>query len=364
MADKNSTKPHRESLKLKWHRSSVWLLAPFILLMLALVWSNISKTRDANAVLRKLTFYAAGPVAISPNGEMVAAGEGHVTAQVRVWDLQTGRILNTFKTDNNAGVGLIAFSPDNGTIATSDWNGGNQLFLWDVKTGNRKGQMIGAQWVTQCLFFSLDGSLLINAGGNRRATVEIWDVSTSRLLHTLTESPTGSAFAFPMPDSRTMLVVSNNGVKLHDLRSSQLLRSFSPSSGNTKEYLKAALSSDGKTLALCTRLSQGRAETTALWDVQTGKLRHSWQENTGNKKGPWRGAVQALTFSPDSRLLSTSSNGQPVRLWDVQTGLLQGTLKAEAQSLAFSPDGKTLAVGAQREVQLWKVDALLKRGSQ
>ncbi|MBW3636686.1 MAG: hypothetical protein KY445_09520 [Armatimonadetes bacterium] len=362
MVDENSPKPYNIASRHKWH---VWLLTlPLILLIVAFAWSRISKTGDANAVLRKLTLYAVGPVAISPNGEIIAAGEGHVTAQVRVWDLQTGRILNTIKTDNNAGVGLIAFSPDNGTIATSDWNGGNQLFLWDVKTGNRKGQMIGDQWVTQCLFFSSDGKYLVNSGRNRKATVEIWEVSTRRLLRTLTESPTGNAFAFPMTDNRTMLVVSNNDVRLRDLRSYRLIRSFSLGSGDTKEYLKAAFSSDGKTLALCTRLSQGGAETTELWDVKTGTLRHSWQENAGNKNGPWRGAVQSLAFSPDSELLSSSSKGEPVRLWDVQSGLVRATLKAEAQSLAFSPDGKTLAVGTQREVQLWKVDALLKKGSQ
>lgn len=367
MVGKNSAKPHSEPPKLKWHKSSIWLLTPpLVLLMLTLAWSNISRMRgDTNEVLRKLSLtYPVGPVIISPNGEMVAAGEGHVTAQVRVWDFQTSRLLYSIKTNHTSGVGLIAFSPDNRTIATSDLQDGNQLFLWDVKNGKRKGQLIGAQWLTNSLFFSPDGAFLINAGRNRNATVEIWDVATGRLLRTLTESPTGSAFAFPMSDSKTMLVVSNSGVKLRDLRTYQLLRSFSSSGSNTKEYLNAALSPDEKTLAVGTRNSQGSAEFIELWDVQRGRRRLLLPENIGNRKAPQNSLLQSLAFSPDSEVIASSSSGEPVKLWDTRTGLIVNTLKSEAHSLAFSPDGKTLAVGAQREVHLWKVDALLKGGGQ
>ncbi|PQV62415.1 WD40-like Beta Propeller Repeat [Abditibacterium utsteinense] len=295
---------------------------------------------------------------------MIAAGERHTHAEVGIWNFQTGLLLASIKTNHNGGVGQTAFSPNNNTLATSDLHDGNQIFLWNTKTGGTKNRLIGDQWLISSLFFSPDGALLINAGHNRSATVEIWDVSNGKLLQTLIESSTGTAFAFPMLDGKTVLIISNRGIKLRDLRNRKILRSFSLSGISARELLKVALSPEGKFLALTTRLSQGGAETTELWSVAAGQLVHRWQENIGNKNSNGQSSVQALAFSPNSKFLASSSNDASIKLWDTLTGKLRGSLNIQAQSLAFSPDGETLAIATQREVQLWKVDALLKGTSQ
>ena len=55
---------------------------------------------------------------------------------------------------------------------------------------------------------------------------------------------------------------------------------------------------------------------------------------------------EALTFSPDARLLATSGVNSPVKLWDVATQKELAALsshKGTAQGLAFSPNGSLLA---------------------
>ena len=69
--------------------------------------------------------------------------------------------------------------------------------------------------------------------------------------------------------------------------------------------------------------------------------------------------MYALAFSPDSKLLASTSYDHMIYLWDPATGKQVKPLKEHTDSvfdLAFSPDGKWLASGgADRTVKLWDV---------
>jgi WD40 repeat protein len=69
------------------------------------------------------------------------------------------------------------------------------------------------------------------------------------------------------------------------------------------------------------------------------------------------GAVTAVAFSPDDRLLASGSADRTVKLWDVTTGKEVRSLAghtARVTTAAFRSDGKLLAsAGADRVVKLW-----------
>jgi WD40 repeat protein len=68
--------------------------------------------------------------------------------------------------------------------------------------------------------------------------------------------------------------------------------------------------------------------------------------------------VNCIKYSPDGKLLATSSTDLTVNLWLAQTGELARTLNYRSfiRSMDFSPNGKTLTLGAcGRAIELYNL---------
>ena len=53
--------------------------------------------------------------------------------------------------------------------------------------------------------------------------------------------------------------------------------------------------------------------------------------------------VYAVTFSPDGKMLASTSRDDTIRLWNLATGMARHTLKSHKTwifAVVFSPDGK------------------------
>jgi WD40 repeat protein len=83
-------------------------------------------------------------------------------------------------------------------------------------------------------------------------------------------------------------------------------------------------------------VSVSRDHTLKLWDVATGQLLRTFEGHGGK--------VTSSSFSPDGRTIRSSSVDETVRVWTVASGKLQGTFQGIAPIIlaTFSRDGGTV----------------------
>ncbi len=181
-------------------------------------------------------------------------------------------------------------SPDESWIATGyGQNAGDagRLKVWDLKSGNLK-----------------------------------WEARASRGIRGVAVSPDGK------------LVASGDyagEIRLRDAVTGAIKASFGDTSGSAESL---SFSSDGK------RLAAGGNRTgriLRIWDVTTGQVLKTFDGHTA--------VVYWVEFSPDDKLLVSSSRDGTVRIWDADGGEVNHVLHhpSEVFSVIFLPGGKQVA---------------------
>lgn len=136
-------------------------------------------------------------------------------------------------------------------------------------------------------------------------------------------------------------------LKLWNVQNGSLVRRFRGLEG-TVDFV--TFSPDGSVAISSDYATQGAIK---LWNTRTGALIRVLGGNMGG------GALVALVFSPDGRIL-VSSNAGEVKLWNVQAGTILKKISDQWAPLAYSNDGRFVAMsggGSQDKhlVMLWDV---------
>jgi hypothetical protein len=226
-------------------------------------------------------------------------------------------------------------------------------------------------WPFRSIAFSPDGKLL--AAGTLDGRIKLWDVATGeerRILWTgairpvdaLVFSPDGKWLASstcvredPKADCEQPAV---GQIQLWELATGALRQTISAHWG---AIWALAFSPNGRLLA-----SAGEDALVHVWEIKTGSRVFSI------KNGIWGVPFHAIAFSPDGQLLATDyclkyrpgSCDQPeVRLWNGATGDLVRILSgltgynSIVHTISFSPDGKLLAAGMFQDIKIWKASS-------
>jgi RNA polymerase sigma factor (sigma-70 family) len=280
-------------------------------------------------------------VAYSPDGKHVATAGERFSAETRVWDARSGRVVHRLldARARHGGAHALAFSPKGDVLAAGHGQG---ILLWDLKTGKVRQTLRGHEHNHMALAYSPDGTRL--ASGSHDGTVRLWDLAAGgkELRHFRVEKENAWAIAFS-PDLRLAASgdQAQNMIHLWDLATGREWKSLRRGGGGS---IRLAFSPDGRTL-----LEGGGISAIFLWEVASGERRRTIA--TPNFF-PW-----TVVCSPDGRYVAAgglnprrranvADAGVPIHVFDLagdrpasRLNGHQGTVNA----LSFSPDGRVLA---------------------
>lgn len=274
----------------------------------------------------------------------------------------------------------LAISPDGRTLAVS----GYREILLHKAEGGLIARLPGISERIHSLVFSPDGATLAAVGGSpaRFGEVEIWDVATQKLKHSLVvtnDTLFGASFS---PDgARLAFGASDKSVRVVDVAAGKEIRKID----NHEDWVFAtAFGIDGKRL-----VSVSRDRAAKLLDPATGAFienvnllregltavarhpRKDWVLVGGAEGVPYLymmdrpramriaddstlirkfekqdGPILTVAISPDAKLIAVGGEIGDVRVYDLETG--DPVAKCSGQqggvyAVQFYPDGKRLA---------------------
>jgi WD40 repeat protein len=290
--------------------------------------------------------------AISPDGHLLAAGRrDNRGGELKLWDATTGKeiaVLAGYAGQHSD----LAFSPDGKRLAAAANDG---VQVWDVRSHERLAAFKGPG--ASRVVFSPDGRRLAAAGNMQ---VKVWDVDSGKELASfqvrnyLLGEPPGVAFS---RDLTTAAVRDYQEIDLWDLGTGKVRATLSEHRG---EVHCLVYSADGKTLVASSTRYEGNnfrwKGDVKLWDVAGAKERVAL-------KGPF-GRVLDAALSPDGKTLALLDSPElranaELKLVDVATGrqyIIRPVPACPFRSLAFTAAGKLLVTGtADEALTLWEV---------
>jgi WD40 repeat protein len=234
------------------------------------------------------------------------------------------------------------FSPDGTQLLTA--GSGNTLVFWDVKTGVKVRQIRVKPYTSRILVYSKDGKSLFV--GDSSGTVYQIDPSTGKEIRILQDRARRSSISAMVlsADGKSLAVAMANAVALWDLPSGKLRHTITTSGGY---QAPVAFTPDSKYV-----ITRGKDYKPHLFDIHTGEDKQTLEMPTATAGPPTRprsNTIHTLTLSPDGKVLAGAGYGPGIYLWEMPKGLPLRELRLSGyygtMALTFRPDSRFLAVG-------------------
>jgi len=284
-------------------------------------------------------YYSYNPaiyVSFSPNDKLLGTTGAN---KITTWFTKTAKPFKTFR--NSSSSSSISFSPDGKYLAI----GGNEIKIFDIEI-NRINRIIKEHnHEIKSIAFSPNKKWLAVVDRN---CVHIWDLRNNSLLYTLmvnastvTYSPNSKRLTIGTVDGKIQIYTASKGNLLRKIYVRKHERSYSY---YESKILSIAYSPNGKLLASTTLDS-----SVIIWDSNSGKLLQTLKGHQSE--------VNTLAWSPNSNWVASGSKNGNIKLWEVSTGQLVHTMKSkdgQLRTINYSPDGKILSSASSNgSIILW-----------
>lgn len=274
-------------------------------------------------------------IALSKDNKLLAVG-GEDSEIITVWEVSTGRILHRFS-GHETSIKALTFSPDNRMLASAGADG--TVILWDPTAGKELLSLSKRVSADQFFRISPDGKWLASRNYN---AINLWDLAGNQGLIVL-RGHTGltRSLAFS-PNSNSLASGSSDGtVKLWSVSTGSELRTFR---GNQGKVQFVEFSPNGQLLASSSfiELKEKITYHTQVWDLTSGQI----LLNIDGRHMHISDRPDDSRFAPNSRILATYGDVDPIQLWDVVTRKevvkLSGDTR-DVETVVFSADGTLIA---------------------
>jgi WD40 repeat protein len=318
---------------------------------------------------------ATGPLALSANGELLAAGDDN---GVGVWNAVTGVKLGEIYTYGD--VQALAFSPDGRSLAVGDDNFGAAIYnTANGKQVSRIAQAADSLFGVEELAFSPNGKELAL---DETDLMVLWNVADGKEINSLINSTYINSLAFSM-DGSLIAMADDSGTLLYSTINGQVVADL----GDPGEPAEVGFSSNGRYL-----LTADDAGMLQRWSMAPYAPIGTVTANSKNaqlmaydvparlaifdngKAGVSAGVAGAIRpsqklddpdsnvaiFGPGGRTVAIGDDAGDIRIWNPRTGVLLETLpgpsigvssvksaaagKRQVAGLSYSSNGDELAV--------------------
>jgi WD40 repeat protein len=311
-------------------------------------------------------------LALSPNGRYIASS-GSQDGSVKIWDVASGQEIRNFTGFGDIGqsVDQLAFSKDSTRIVAHELRG--QVKVFDVASGRELrtlGSILGGgAAISNDGHFAAVSDHGAQKSTSRMLAISVIDIGTGGTVWTLPDSELERPIAIST-DGKTLVTVSiDTGMRASSgflgtigsyLGVDDLFTPSQPTVPEIKQELRIwdvpgkklrrkmtyplqsighMLSPDGRYL-----VGDHHAERAVrVIDLETGTV--TTPIAMGDAALP--GAMHAIAFSPDGKLLAVAKNTELVKLYEFASG--REVKRLTATSINFSPDGTVLVIASMSE---------------
>jgi WD40 repeat protein/energy-coupling factor transporter ATP-binding protein EcfA2 len=297
-----------------------------------------------------------GSVAVSPNGEYIAAAGRDVlptnrNARVMVWRVAQPNPVLSISVECQS----LAFSADSHTLIVGSSESSlrdkkAKIDFWNI-AGSKKLGSIDSEFEIDSIALSVDGKTL--AAADVTGKVTLWKVDTREQELTVQASGHATALTFS-PDGKLLAVGMLSGLidlwRLDVLRGSDATqRSVITLTGHAAKVTAIAFDPDGELLA-----SSAFDHMVKVWSVESKQEVRTFRGHEG--------LVTGVVFTPDGNEILSVGDDSRLKFWNAHED--QDARSYLGHFAAVSPDGKLVATiwrdetdGKKHAVWLWNTES-------
>jgi len=293
-------------------------------------------------------------IALSPDGRTLVSGG--FDALLKVWDVERGVLLRTFRAFLDPAWGL-AFSADGKWFSAGGHN--RDVKVWDTATWEPRHTFSGHASTILCLAFSPDGRNLISGAEDEQA--KVWSLTAVRPPDELRRALRGSDYGARTPG----LAFSPDGALIAGTAADQTIQVWRAATLERvttipAEVRSVAFSASGRSI-----IGEGFAGEVRTWSLDSAR-----PDPTAATSQPPAPAMRDWLLDPltsEQRLAQVAGRQSaqlPCSLCEIPSfrdGIVAG-VPVTISTLAASPDGATVWVGRpDGHVEIWDTASRQRR---